>query len=238
MSKRLQDKASQNQAWQQPSLRGCFLGRQSYGLAHEKMREFTDTRSVDTQDQLWLLEHPAVFTQGQAGKPEHILQPTSIPLVQSDRGGQVTYHGPGQLIVYPLVDLRRLALNVREFVTQLEQSVIQLLATYGVSANARSDAPGVYVEGRKIASLGLRVRRGCSFHGVAININMDLQPFDYINPCGYRGMTMVQLADLTSQPVTAAGVAVQYAPLLAACLGFRLDMLSKMPAWAVSDSNR
>ncbi|MBX2859003.1 MAG: lipoyl(octanoyl) transferase LipB, partial [Cellvibrionaceae bacterium] len=136
------------------------------------------------------------------------------------------------------VDLRRLSLNVREFVTQLEQSVIQLLASYDVCGSARSDAPGVYVKGAKIASLGLRVRRGCSFHGVAININLDLQPFDYINPCGYRGMTMVRLADLTSQPVTAAGVAVQYAKVLASRLGFSLDMVSTLPAWAVLDQNR
>lgn len=198
------------------------------------MRQFTDSRSADTPDQLWMLEHPPVFTQGQAGKPEHVLKQVDIPIVQSDRGGQVTYHGPGQLIVYPLVNLRRLQLNVRDFVTRIEHSVIKWLSVYNICASAREDAPGVYVEGSKIASLGLRVRRGCSFHGVAINIDVDLQPFNYINPCGLQGMKMVRLADLTSEKVTATGVAIEYAEILASQLGMNLDMVSAVPAWARS----
>lgn len=160
------------------------------------MQAFTDQRQADTPDEIWLLQHTPVFTQGQAGKAEHLLNPGEIPVVKTDRGGQVTYHGPGQLIVYLLLDLRRKKLGVRDVVSLMEEAVIAILADYGQSAVARADAPGVYVDGCKIASLGLRVRRGCSFHGLALNVDMDLQPFARINPCGYAGMQMTQLRDL------------------------------------------
>lgn len=186
------------------------------------MREFTSTRSADAQDQLWLVEHPPVFTQGQAGKAEHLLARSDIPVVQSDRGGQVTYHGPGQLLAYPLIDLKRLNFGVRELVTRIEQSVVDLLADYGVHAAARPDAPGVYVADQKIASLGLRVRKGCSYHGVAINIATDLSPFKQINPCGYAGLKMVNLADIVCLPLSPEAVAPRYASLLAKRLGMVL----------------
>jgi lipoyl(octanoyl) transferase len=160
------------------------------------MRVFTDTRSAHTADELWLLEHPPVFTLGQAGRPEHILDVGTTPVVQSDRGGQVTYHGPGQLIAYLLLDLRRRGLGVKRLVRLLEQSVIDLLARRGIEAAARSDAPGVYVQGAKIASLGLRVRGGCCYHGLALNVAMDLGPFQRINPCGYPGLQVTQLSEL------------------------------------------
>ncbi|WP_347332038.1 lipoyl(octanoyl) transferase LipB [Marinimicrobium locisalis] len=170
------------------------LGREAYEAVWHRMRRFTDERDATTADQFWLVEHPPVFTQGQAGKPEHLLLPGDIPVVQTDRGGQVTYHGPGQLVAYPLLNLKRLGIGVRDLVTALEQTLVALLADYGVEAYARPDAPGVYVEGDKVASLGLRVRRGCSFHGLALNVNMDLEPFGRINPCGYQGLKMTQLA--------------------------------------------
>lgn len=187
------------------SLRIRDLGLQPYTDIWQKMSHFTDTRDATTLDELWLVEHQAVYTQGQAGKPEHILQTTDIPIVKSDRGGQVTYHGPGQIILYPLINLRRRALGVRDMVTLLEELVIQWLAQYRIEAYAKADAPGVYVSlggnDAKIASLGLRIRRGCSFHGVGININMDLTPFQNINPCGYQGLAMTQLNDLLSADV-------------------------------------
>lgn len=176
------------------------LGRQPYLPVWEAMRELTDTRDAETQDQLWVVEHEPVFTQGQAGKPEHLLMPGDIPVVQTDRGGQVTYHGPGQLVVYPLLDVRRAQLGVRDLVTALEQAVIGVLADEGIEAHARPDAPGVYVGEAKIASLGLRIRRGASFHGVALNVMGDLSPFQRINPCGYAGMAMIRIADLTQAP--------------------------------------
>jgi len=160
------------------------------------MQQFTDQRDRQERDQIWLLQHPPVFTQGQAGRAEHLLSPGDIPVVQSDRGGQVTYHGPGQLIAYLLIDLRRRGLGVRPLVTLMEQSIIALLAGYGVESAARKDAPGVYVADRKIAALGLRVRRGCSFHGLSLNIDMDLEPFQRINPCGYSGLQVTQLSEL------------------------------------------
>lgn len=172
------------------------LGVSEYESIWRSMRDFTDSRSPDTPDELWLVEHLPVFTQGQAGKPEHILIPTDVPIVQTDRGGQVTYHGPGQLVAYPLLDLKRKGLGVRDLVTRIENSVIHCLAGLGVDAVAKPDAPGVYVAGCKIASLGLRVRRGCSFHGVSLNIDMDLSPFSAINPCGYAQLTMTQVRDL------------------------------------------
>ncbi len=168
------------------------------------MRALTDTRDANTPDQFWLVEHDPVFTQGQAGKPEHLLLPGDIPVVHTDRGGQVTYHGPGQVVLYPLLDVRRGKIGVRDLVTALENAVIDVLSSYGVSARARPDAPGVYVMTdageAKIASLGLRIRRGASFHGVALNVDGDLTPFLRINPCGYAGMPMVRLADVASLP--------------------------------------
>jgi len=180
------------------------LGRQPYLPVWEAMRSLTDTRDANTLDQFWLVEHDPVFTQGQAGKPEHLLLPGDIPVVHTDRGGQVTYHGPGQVVLYPLLDVRRGKIGVRDLVTALENAVIDVLSSYGVSARARPDAPGVYVMTdageAKIASLGLRIRRGASFHGVALNVDGDLTPFLRINPCGYAGMPMVRLADVASLP--------------------------------------
>ena len=173
------------------------LGVLDYERTWLAMQRFTDERKLvpDTQDEVWLVQHPPVFTQGQAGKAEHLLLPGDIPVVKSDRGGQVTYHGPGQLVAYLMLDVRRLGFGVRELVTRMEQCLIDLLASYGVTAVARPDAPGVYVEGAKIASLGLRIRNGCSFHGLALNVDMDLEPFRRINPCGYAGLAMTQLRD-------------------------------------------
>lgn len=179
-----------------PDLIVRTLGLQPYEPVWQQMQVFTDQRQADTPDEIWLLQHTPVFTQGQAGKAEHLLDPGEIPVVKTDRGGQVTYHGPGQLIAYLLLDLRRKKLGVRDVVTLMEQAVIALLADYGQVAVARADAPGVYVDDCKIASLGLRVRRGCSFHGLALNVDMDLQPFSRINPCGYAGMQMTQLQNL------------------------------------------
>ena len=172
------------------------LGLQDYQEIWHKMQEFTDNRNAETTDEIWLVEHHPVFTQGQAGKPEHLLQHSDIPVVQSDRGGQITYHGPGQQVMYVLIDIKRHEhLNVRQLVTALEQSVVKTLADYGIEGYPKPDAPGVYIDGKKICSLGLRIRKGCSFHGLAFNINMDLNPFHYINPCGYAGLEMCQLAD-------------------------------------------
>ncbi|MCG7586069.1 octanoyltransferase [Photobacterium proteolyticum] len=172
------------------------LGRRDYEATWQAMHEFTDQRGSETTDEVWLVEHNPVFTQGQAGKAEHLLDTGDIPVVQSDRGGQVTYHGPGQQVAYILIDLRRIKLGVRDLVTHIENTVINTLSRFGVESNARPDAPGVYVDGKKICSLGLRIRRGCSFHGLALNINMDLAPFLRINPCGYQGMEMTQLATM------------------------------------------
>jgi len=159
------------------------------------MRQFTDQRTDQTSDEIWLLEHTPVFTQGQNGKPEHILNAGDIPIIQTDRGGQVTYHGPGQLMVYCLVDVKRKKMTIRQLVSALEQTVIDLLAQYKIPAYAKQDAPGVYIDGSKICSIGLRVRRGCSYHGIAFNVAMDLSPFARINPCGFSALTMTQLAD-------------------------------------------
>lgn len=171
------------------------LGLLPYEPVWEAMRRFTDTRGPQTGDEVWLVEHPPVFTQGQAGKAEHLLLPGDIPVVQVDRGGQVTYHGPGQLVAYLLLDVRRLGFGVRDLVSRIERCLIDLLAGYDVEAAAKPDAPGVYVDGAKIASLGLRIRNGCSFHGLALNVDMDLAPFRRINPCGYAGLAMTQLRD-------------------------------------------
>jgi len=172
------------------------LGLRDYEPTWRAMQWFTDGRGPDTPDELWLLEHSPVFTLGQAGLPRHVLNPGTIPVVKVDRGGQVTYHGPGQLVAYLLLDLRRAGLGVKRLVHLLEQAVIDLLGGYGISAEPRPDAPGVYVNGAKIASLGLRVRRGCSFHGLALNVDVDLEPFSRINPCGYPGLAVTRIADL------------------------------------------
>ncbi|AXV65679.1 lipoyl(octanoyl) transferase LipB [Pseudoalteromonas lipolytica] len=172
------------------------LGRQRYMPIWQKMQSFTDTRDEHTADEIWLVEHEPVFTQGQAGKAEHLLNTGDIEVIQVDRGGQVTYHGPGQQMMYVLFNLRRLNIGVRELVTWLEECIIDTLKDYDIEAYAKADAPGVYVNDSKVASLGLRVRRGCSFHGLALNVNMDLSPFSRINPCGYAGMNMVQTTDL------------------------------------------
>ncbi|MBS7664070.1 lipoyl(octanoyl) transferase LipB [Pseudomonas lalucatii] len=183
-----------------PELVVRHLGVVDYLPTLEAMRRLTAERDEHTPDEIWLLQHPRVFTQGQAGKPEHLLAPGDIPVIQVERGGQVTYHGPGQLVAYLLLDLRRLSLGVRELVTAMEQSLVDVLAGYGIEAAAKADAPGVYVDGAKIASLGLRVSRGCSFHGLALNVDMDMAPFWRINPCGYAGLKMVQLRDLLDAP--------------------------------------
>jgi len=184
------------------------LGRRDYGPVYDEMRAFTAARTSDTVDELWLVEHPPVFTQGQAGKAEHLLAPGDIPVVQSNRGGQVTYHGPGQVVIYVLVDIARRGYGIRSLVTRLEEAMIATLAGYGIEAGARADAPGVYVCGdfdslpgqrktsRKIGSLGLRVSRGSSYHGLSLNVAMDLEPFSRINPCGLLDMRMTQVADL------------------------------------------
>jgi lipoyl(octanoyl) transferase len=176
-----------------------FLGKDlDYQLVWQAMKDFTDTRTANTPDEIWLLEHPPVFTQGQAGKPEHLLFTGDIPVVQADRGGQVTYHGPGQLVAYIMADIKRLNIGPRELVSKIEQSLIDLLDEYQVTAYPKKDAPGVYVNESKIASLGLRIRKGLSFHGLSLNIDMNLEPFERINPCGYAGMKMTQLADLVA----------------------------------------
>ncbi len=185
------------------------LGQVDYQPIWRAMQRFTDTRGVDTPDEIWLLEHSPVFTQGQAGKAEHVLFAGDIPVVQVDRGGQVTYHGPGQLVAYLLLDIRRSGMGVRDLVSRIERSLIDLLASYGVKAAAKPDAPGVYVDGAKIASLGLRIRNGRSFHGLALNVDMDLQPFQRINPCGYAGMAMTQLVDQAAESVTIAQVSAR-----------------------------
>jgi len=178
------------------------LGLQPYEPVSLAMHDFTDTRDDTTPDEIWLVEHYPVFTQGQAGKAEHVLMPGDIPVIQSDRGGQVTYHGPGQQVMYVLLNLKRRKLGVRELVTLLEQTVVYTLAESNIEAYPRADAPGVYVGGKKICSLGLRIRKGCSFHGLALNIAMDLAPFQRINPCGYAGMEMAQMSQWVPDATT------------------------------------
>jgi len=172
------------------------LGLQDYEPVWRAMQQFTMQRTADTNDEIWFVEHPPVFTQGQAGKEEHLLSPGEIPVIQVDRGGQITYHGPGQQVVYFMVDLKRKKLGVRQLVSAIEDIVIDLLASYQIEAAAREDAPGVYVDEQKICSLGLKIKRGCSFHGLALNIDMDKEPFLRINPCGYQGLEITQLSDL------------------------------------------
>lgn len=195
------------------------LGRCEYRPVFDAMRAFTDGRDATTPDELWWVEHPPVFTQGVAGKPEHLLAPGDIPVVRADRGGQVTYHGPGQLVVYCLLDVRRLGLGARALVTILEQAVIELLAAYGIVAQARPDAPGVYLEGAKVASLGLRIRQGRSYHGLSLNVAMDLEPFSRINPCGYPGLRVTQLRDFGVE-LTLEAAAEALLPRLGHKLGY------------------
>ena len=188
----------------------------------QAMRSFTDARTEQTPDEIWLLSHRPVFTQGQAGKAEHLLLPGDIPVVQIDRGGQVTYHGPGQLVAYLMVDVRRSAIGVRELVEQLELSIIDVLAGYAVSAQSQRKAPGVYVNGAKIAALGLRIRQGRSYHGLSFNIDMDLAPFARINPCGYAGLEVTQLRDQITTPLNRTELMRQVAQRLVAVLHKRL----------------
>ena len=194
-----------------------WLGRVEYAPTLAAMQRFTDERNAETADEIWLLEHPPVFTLGMAADRAHVLAAGDIPVVQTDRGGQVTYHGPGQLVVYPLVDIRRSGVSVRALVQHLEQSVIELLRPHGIAAQGRRDAPGVYVQGRKLASVGMRIRRGASYHGLALNVDMDLEPFSRINPCGMAGLEVTQLATLgVSGGVQQIGQ--RLAPLLATLL--------------------
>lgn len=172
------------------------LANQEYTAIWQAMKDFTDARDESVADELWLVEHFPVFTQGQAGKEEHLLMPGDIPVVKSDRGGQITYHGPGQQVIYFLINLRRRKMGIRQLVSLIENGIIAALADFNITAVAKPDAPGVYVDGKKVASLGLRVRKGCSFHGLALNVNMNLEPFLRINPCGYAGLEMVQTADI------------------------------------------
>ena len=185
------------------------LGLRPYQEIWDAMRAYTAARDATSADQIWLVQHPPVYTQGQAGKPEHLLAPGDIPVIQIDRGGQITYHGPGQTVMYLLLDLRRADIGIRALVSLIEESVIGYLQEQGISAQARADAPGVYVDGKKIASLGLRVRGGCTYHGVALNVDMNLEPFSRINPCGLVGMQMTQLRDLgVALDADAAGAAL------------------------------
>jgi len=190
------------------------------------MQAFTESRGGETPDEIWFLEHPPVFTLGMNAKPEHVLAPRDIPVVQIDRGGQVTYHGPGQLVVYPLLDVRRSSLGVRQLVVALENAVIAMVAQWGVPAIGRREAPGIYVDGRKLASIGLRIRRGCSYHGLALNVAMDLEPFQRINPCGFRGLEVVDLQSL-GVAMSVEAVAHAFAPHLLQALSLPAEA-----AWA------
>ncbi len=207
------------------------LGRQPYAPVWRAMQHFTDARDAATPDELWVVEHDPVFTLGQAGKPEHVLAPGGIPVLKVDRGGQVTYHGPGQLVVYPLLDIRRLNVGVRDYVCRIEQALIDTLDEWNIGAQRREGAPGVYVGDAKIAALGIRVRRGCTFHGLAFNIAMDLEPFRRINPCGYAGLQVVALSDLGG-PSSSAAVA----PVLLAQLARQFGLaLTPAPPPALGD---
>ena len=199
-----------------------WLGRVDYEPTWHAMQSFTEQRDPQTRDQIWFLEHPPVFTLGMNGKREHVLAPGDIPLVQIDRGGQVTYHGPGQLVVYPLIDVRKLGIGVRQLVVALENAVIATVAEHAIEASGRRDAPGVYVDGKKLASIGLRIRRGSSYHGLALNVAMDLEPFQRINPCGFAGL---QVTDLRTLGVDASveQIARALAPHLLRELGIRGD---------------
>jgi len=205
------------------------LGLIDYQQCWDAMRDFTETRTAETPDEIWFLQHPRVFTQGQAGKAEHVLAPGDIPVIQVDRGGQVTYHGPGQIVGYLLIDLRRRGIGIRALVNAIENAIIAVLAQYGVNSFAKPDAPGVYLQGQqgaegkgrdgaKIAALGMRVRRGCTFHGLSLNIDMDLEPYARINPCGFSGLQVAQLRDLVDSVPTLATVEEQLMQALCAQL--------------------
>ncbi|NRA82651.1 MAG: lipoyl(octanoyl) transferase LipB [Gammaproteobacteria bacterium] len=196
------------------------LNRRDYESVWRAMQNYTDARNELSNDEIWLVEHDPVFTQGQAGKEEHLLFPGDIPVVKVDRGGQVTYHGPGQLVVYFLLDIRRLKFGVRELVTHIELCLVELLNNYDINAYPKPDAPGVYVDEKKIASLGLRIRKGCSFHGLALNVGMDLEPFKRINPCGYSGLEMIQVSDFGG-PSDLAPIAQSLIHIIAQRLGYQ-----------------
>lgn len=212
------------------------LGRQEYADCWQSMKSFTDQRNDDTQDELWVVEHPPIFTLGQNGKAEHILDAGNIPVVPVDRGGQVTYHGPGQVVIYTLIDVKRKKFNVRQLVNALEQAIIQLLNAYGIEAKAKCEAPGVYVDDKKIASVGLRIRRGCAYHGLALNVDMDLSPFNRINPCGYAELKMTQLKDLAN-PVVTSQVADQLIEYLIAILGYTTALTKTETLYGTYQSN-
>jgi len=202
------------------SVRVRHLGLQDYDAVYQRMTAFTADRDEQTVDELWFLQHPKVFTQGQAGKAEHVLMPGDIPVVQSDRGGQVTYHGPGQLVVYLMVDIKRKGLGPRQLVSAIEEAIVATLKEWHIDSAPKADAPGVYTNERKIASLGLRIKQGRSFHGLALNIDMDLEPFLRINPCGYAGMQMTQVVDETDQAVTLEDMAAALQQQLVALLDY------------------
>lgn len=203
-----------------------YLGLMEYQVVWSAMRQFTDQRLPETFDEIWFVEHPPVFTQGQAGKAEHLLAPAEIPVVQTDRGGQVTYHGPGQLVCYFLINLKRRQLNIRALVCAVEQIMIDTLLAYGVNASRKENAPGVYVNRAKVGSLGLRVRRGCSYHGLSLNVEMDLSPFLRINPCGFSGLEITQLCMLYNKPLTIHSVAECMAKEISKLLDYSLP-----PTW-------
>jgi len=207
-----------------------WLGRVAYEPTWRAMQLFVDQRRPDTPDEIWFLEHPPVFTLGMNSRPEHLLGTGDIPVVQIDRGGQVTYHGPGQLVVYPLLDLGRARMGVRTLVEGIERAIVAAVAEWGIEAYGRRDAPGVYVGPRKLASVGLRIRRGCSYHGLALNVAMDLEPFRRINPCGYAGLEMTQVSELGG-PSDLGVVADSLAPRLLAALGFDTPAQSATSTW-------
>ncbi|MBT3276560.1 lipoyl(octanoyl) transferase LipB [Candidatus Thioglobus sp.] len=190
------------------------LGRQAYAPTWQAMKDFTNTRTAKTEDELWVVEHPSIFTQGIAGKPEHELSIGAIPIVKTDRGGQITYHGPGQLVVYCLIDLKRLDIGVKKMVSIVEESVIELLSQYQITAHLETGAPGVYVDHAKIAALGLKVKQGKTYHGLSLNIDMDLTPFAQINPCGYQGLKVTQVKDLADNKINFSNIAKQLTQLL------------------------
>ena len=214
-----------------------WLGRAEYEPTWRAMQRFVEERAPDTADELWFLEHPPVFTLGMNSRPEHLLAPGDIPVVQIDRGGQVTYHGPGQLVVYPLLDLGRAGLGVRKLVEGIERAIVATVAQWGIEAVGRRDAPGVYVAGRKLASIGLRIRKGRSYHGLALNVAMDLEPFRRINPCGYAGLEMTQVSDLGG-PADLRVVADALAPRLLESLGYGASAQSATSTWRQDVSSR
>lgn len=210
-----------------------WLGRADYESTWRAMQSFTDARDAADADQIWFLDHPPVFTLGMNAKSEHLLAPGEVPVVQIDRGGQVTFHGPGQLVVYPLLDVRRLGIGVRQLVVALENAVIDFVAQWNILAVGKRDAPGIYVDGRKLASIGLRIRRGCSYHGLALNVAMDLEPFQRINPCGYRGLEVIDLRSL-GVTTTVEAAARALAPCLLRAIG--LPEHSRWMSHSIGDS--